>query len=280
MNKRIAAITMVRNDDFFLHKWVDYYGAQLGRENLYVYFDGEDQEIPSFCEGTCTEKLPKIGADVVSNDKGRVAVMSRRAAQLMASGYDLVIGTDCDEYIVPDPKLGQTLAEYLSACEIRDSLSPLGLDFGQKMGQEGTLTLDRPFLEQRHFAQLGTRYTKASILARPLEWGSGFHRVRGHNFHIAKDLYLMHFGYADMDRIQARFADKSRLEQGWERHLHKRARTIRLVTEKKALGFDRWTRFARTCQTWCRPPYAWNKPGMFELKLIVRIPDRFTCIEL
>ena len=62
MNKRIAAITMVRNDDFFLHKWVDYYGAQLGRENLYVYFDGEDQEIPSYCEGTCTEKLPKIGA--------------------------------------------------------------------------------------------------------------------------------------------------------------------------------------------------------------------------
>ena len=28
--KRIAAITMVRNDDFFLSKWVGYYGRQLG----------------------------------------------------------------------------------------------------------------------------------------------------------------------------------------------------------------------------------------------------------
>ena len=275
MTKRIAAITMVRNDDFFLRKWVDYYGAQLGRENLYVYFDGLDQEIPEYCAGTCSVKLPKIGTDVVSNDKGRVAVMSARAAELMGAGYDLVIGTDCDEFLVPDPALGQTLAEYLSAQEIRDSLSPLGLDFGQKMGEEGALSGDEPFLNQRQYAQLGTRYTKASVLARPLEWGSGFHRVRGHNFHIAKDLYLMHFGYADMDRIHARFADKSRLEQGWERHLRKRSRTIRLVTEKKARDFGRWTRFARTCQTWCRPPYAWNKPGMFELKIVVRIPDRF-----
>ena len=275
MTKRIAAITMVRNDDFFLRKWVDYYGTQLGRENLYIYFDGLDQEIPGFCAGTCTEKLPKIGTDVVSNDKGRVAVMSDRAAGLMKAGYDLVIGTDCDEYIVPDPETGQTLPEYLSAQEIRDSLSPLGLDFGQKMGEEEALTIDKPFLEQRRYAQLGTRYTKASILARPLEWGSGFHRVRGHDFHIARDLYLMHFGYADMDRIQTRFADQSRLEQGWERHLRKRSRTIRLVTQKKARDFRRWTRFARTCQTWCRPPYAWNKPGMLELKIVVRIPDRF-----
>ena len=32
--KKIAALTMVRNDDFYLRKWVEYYGAQLGKENL------------------------------------------------------------------------------------------------------------------------------------------------------------------------------------------------------------------------------------------------------
>ena len=40
--KRIAALTMVRNDDFYLEKWVDYYGRQLGKENLYIFFDGLD----------------------------------------------------------------------------------------------------------------------------------------------------------------------------------------------------------------------------------------------
>ena len=38
--KKICAITMVRNDEFYLRKWVEYYGAQLGRDNLRIYFDG------------------------------------------------------------------------------------------------------------------------------------------------------------------------------------------------------------------------------------------------
>ena len=273
--KRIAALTMVRNDEFYLRKWVEYYGAQLGRENLYIWFDGTDQQIPSFCAGTHATAIPKIGTDVVSNDKGRVAVMSAKAAELFAEGYDLVIGTDADEFVVVDPRLGLSLPEYLSRCKIGVSLSPLGLDFGQKLGEEGDITDERPFLQQRHFAQIGTRYTKCSVLGRPCPWGSGFHRVRGHNFHIAKDLYLLHFGYFDMKRLQDRFRDADRLELGWEAHMRKRSRTIRYVTELPARDFGRWTRFARICQTLCRPPYALNKPAMLELRIVVRIPERF-----
>ena len=273
--KKIAAITMVRNDDFYLKKWVEYYGGELGRENLYIFFDGLDQTVPSFCEGTHSQLVEKVGTDVVSNDKGRVALMSSKAAELFAEGYELVIGTDCDEFVVVDPRLGKSLQEYLSAASIKYSLSPLGLDFGQKLGEEDAIREDVPFLEQRHYAQLGTRYTKSSVIARPLDWGSGFHRVRGHNFHIAKDLYLLHFGYFDMGRIEERFKDTNRLALGWEKHMRKRSRTIRLVTEKRALNFDAWTRFARICQSIVRPPYAWNKPAMFGLKIIVRIPDRF-----
>ena len=56
--KKIAAITMVRNDDFYLRKWVEYYSRELGgKEHLYIYFDGLDQEIAPFCEGTHAEKV-------------------------------------------------------------------------------------------------------------------------------------------------------------------------------------------------------------------------------
>ena len=273
--KKIAAMTMVRNDDFFLRKWVEYYGLELGKENLFVYFDGLDQEIPDFCRGTRAAKIQKIGKDVVSNDKGRVQFMSWKAAELFSSGYDLVIGTDADEFIVVDPKLGKSLAEYLSEAKIKDSLSPLGLDFGQKLDVEKDIREDEPFLTQRHYAQIGTRYTKASIIAEPLHWGSGFHRVKGHNFHIAKNLYLLHFGYFDQKRIEERMSDKDRLKQGWKKHMKKRSRTIRLVSTLKARKFEPWVRFARFCQTLVRPPYAWNKPAMFGLKIIVAIPPRF-----
>lgn len=276
--KKIAAITMVRNDHFFLHKWVDYYGSQLGRENLYVFFDGMDQEIPDFCEGVNARAVEKIGHTVVSSDKGRINFISAQAAQLFKQGYDLVIGGDADEYLVADPATGKTLAEFLSDAKIKVSMSGLGLDFGQKMNEESALSIDKPFLSRRHYAQIGTRYTKASVIASPCKWGSGFHRVKYHNFHIAKDLYLMHFGYSDIQIIESRMTDRDRLSQGWEHHIRKRSRTIRLVTNLKARSFEFWTKFARRCETLIRKPYAWNKPGLFGLRIIVNIPDRFNDI--
>lgn len=276
--KRIAAITMVRNDDFFLAKWVAYYGKELGLENLYIYFDGLDQQIADFCRGTHAQAVEKIGTHVVSAEKGRLRFLSEKASALLSSGYDMVIGVDADEFIVVDPKRGKSLAEYLSECNIGVSLSALGLDFGQKLGEEGDLTAEQPFLRQRHYAQIGTRYTKPSVVAKPCVWGSGFHRIKGHNFSIGKDLYLLHFGYCDKRRLEERFNDASRLSQGWGKHMQKRSRTIRYVTELKARDFDRWTRFARICQTVVRPPYAWNKPSMLELRIVVRIPDRFADI--
>lgn len=276
--KRIAAITMVRNDDFYLEKWVEYYGAQLGRENLYIFFDGKDQVIAPFCEGTHASLEDKIGTQVVEAEKGRLKFLSSKAAELMSLGYDLVIGVDADEIIAVDPKRGESLVEYLSKARIGTSLSALGLDFGQKLGEEGNITSEQPFLRQRHYAQIGTRYTKPSILAQPCVWGSGFHRIKKHNFHIGKDLYLLHFGYFDMKRLEDRFSDQDRLSQGWGKHMKKRSRTIRYATELKARDFDRWTRFARICQTLVRPPYALNKPAMFELRIVVRIPDRFADI--
>lgn len=266
---------MARNDDFFLRKWVEYYGRELGRENLFIYYDGEDQTVGDFCEGTNVFVHPKVDRQVVAGDKARVKILSEKAAELFDKGYDLVIGVDADEYIVVDPKKGVGLKEYLSNQDIDVSLSPLGLDFGQKLGEEGDLSFEKNFLSQRRYAQIGTRYTKASVIARPCHWGCGFHRVKGYNFHIAKDLYLMHFGYADSRMLKEKLGDADLVEQGWEKHIYKRSRTIRYATQEKARNFDRWTRLARFVQTWCRPPYALNKPAMFELRIVVKIPDRF-----
>ena len=266
---------MVRNDEFFLRKWVEYYGRELGKENLYIYYDGDDQTIGEFCQGTNAFVHPKIGRQVVAAEKERLRFLSKKAADLFVKGYDIVIGVDADEYIVVDPKLRIGLKEFLSKHKINVCLSPLGLDFGQKLGEEGDLSLEETFLSKRHYAQIGTRYTKPSIIAQPCRWGSGFHRVKGHNFHIAPDLYLLHFGYADKKILEDRLGDADRLAQGWEKHIYKRSRTIRYATEKKARDFDKWTHFARICQTWCRPPYALNKPAMFELKIVVKIPERF-----
>lgn len=272
--KRICALTMVRNDDFYLKKWTAYYGRELGEENLYIFLDGKDQPIPDWCPKAHITAYDKIKGQVVEAEKGRLALLSQKAAELLES-YDLVIGTDADEFLIVDPALGISLAEYLSSKDIKISLSGLGVDVGQNTKEETGIIENEPFLRQRHYARLSTRYSKPSVLAAPVVWGSGFHRIKGHNFHIAKDLYLFHFGYFDLGRIEARFNDKDRKEAGWSRHLAKRSKTIRLVTNKKAGEWNSRVNFARIIQNLVRPPYAWNKPAMFEMIVIVHIPERF-----
>lgn len=275
--KRICALTMVRNDDFFLRKWTAYYGAELGEENLYIFLDGTDQPLPDWCPQAHVTAVEKIKGQVVEAEKGRLDFLSEQA-QILLAQYDMVIGCDADEFVVVDPSLGKGLAAYLSELPNRTSYSALGVDVGQHLEQETAIHCNAPWLTQRHYARLSTRYTKPCIITRPVRWGRGFHRILGHNFHIDRHLYLFHFGYFDMGRLEARFQDPSRREAGWTNHLKRRSKTIRQVTQKKAHDWDKATRRARRIQTFVRPPYAWNKPAMFTIVCIVRIPERFSQI--
>ncbi|MBR8732215.1 hypothetical protein IX339_001677 [Porphyromonas levii] len=277
MSLKIAAITMARNDLFFLSRWIEYYGKELGKEHLYITLDGEDQELPYNHEGTNIRKVPHRTLSRTQGDKYRIGLLSDLAAQLFQRGYDRVIGTDADEFIIVDPKHGISLKEYLTHAPISSSLSPLGLDLGQRR-QDEPLPLDptQSILAQRRYAVLSSRYTKASILARPLRWGSGFHRVKGHNFHIAPDLYLVHTGYCDLEIIVKRAGDSTRIDAGWEAHLGRRARTVALTTHTNPIDGDLIFDRARKLQTIFRPIFALNKPMMpYSAPKVVKLPERF-----
>lgn len=267
---------MVRNEDFFLRKWVEYYGNQFGRENLRIFFDGEDQTVPDFCNGVYFELRPRISGKVVKGDKGRAEFLSRKAASLMKEEqYDLVIGTDVDEFLVVDPKTGVSLPQYLSALDIKVSVSGLGVDVGQNLYKETAISLHDTFLSQRRYGYLCSRYTKPSVIALPVRWGSGFHRVKGHGYTIDRNLFLFHFGCVDMDMIKARMNNSDLVSRGWLGHIKKRARTINIVTRKKAHEWNSAVKTMRAIQQYLRQPYAWNKPWNTITKIVVYIPDRF-----
>lgn len=267
---------MVRNDEFYLRKWVEYYGAQLGRDNLRIYFDGEDQRVPDFCEGVYTELKPRIPGMVVKSEKERLTFLSHQAARLMKEeGYNLVIGVDADEYLIVDPKLGKTLQEYLSTVDVKVCLSGLGVDVGQHLDHEDVIDGSKPFLNQRHYAYLCSRYTKPSIIAQPVMWGSGFHRVKGYNYHIDKNLFLFHFGSIDLEMIKERMGNADLVSTGRLGHIKKRAKTIYVVTGAKARDWDKTVGGMRRVQQLLRQPFAWNKPWNPITKVVVRIPERF-----
>lgn len=273
--KKICAITMVRNDVFYLRKWVEYYGSQLGRENLRIYFDGEDQIVPDFCEEVKTMLRPRVVGNVVRSDKGRIEFLSSCAATLFEQGYDLVIGTDVDEFLIVDPALNLTLKAYLSKQDIKTCISALGIDVGQHLDLEASIDASRPLLSQRSYAYLSSRYTKASVIAQPVKWGSGFHRVKGHDYHIAKDLYLFHLGGFDYEMMKRQLCNSDLLKAGWAKHLQRRAQTTLIVTKKKARDWDKTIPHMRFVQQWIRQFFSWNKPRNPITKVVIRIPERF-----
>lgn len=269
--KRIAAITMARNDEFFLSRWIKYYGSELGYENLYIYLDGIDQAIPENAGAAHITKLPHTDMPRATGDKYRIGLISDLANKLL-SEYDIVIGCDCDEFLIVDPDCKMSLREYLSNKEFNTTLSGIGLDVGQHIKFEKPLDTTLSMLSQREYALLSTRYTKPVVLNRPANWGSGFHRVKKHNFHIDENLYLLHFGAVDMDMLIAKAAKRG---EDWVNHLKRRGNgTINDVTKRHTYG-ERAIKIARVMQKFIRAPYAWNKPNMMGLKLVVKIPPRF-----
>lgn len=272
--KRVAIMTTVRNDTLFLTRWIAYYGGIFGMKNLFVIFDGHDQTIPDAARAVNTIQLPNIPRSVVIGEKFRARASSNFAAALFAS-YDIVIAMDVDEFIVVDPLLGVTLHEYLSAKDLPSSVSALGLDVIQNVDREAELDLSKGFLEQRHHALVSARYTKPNIITKPLRWGAGHHRIKGHNFHIDPNLFMFHFGSVDLAFSAARNGDRDATSVGWTAHIARRYALFDLMKRASPMDGDSYFATARRLLTWRRPLYAWNKPQMIKGDPAVIIPKRF-----
>lgn len=277
MTKHIAVLSMARNDEFFIKKWINYYGTIFGQENLFLLLDGHDQPLPHQHEKMNVIRLPHLELNRTKGDRNRARLISYFAKSLFHR-YDIVIAHDIDEFIVIDPLCNQNLDEYLQQPIKTSTLSALGLDVGQHVEKEKNIDSERPFLEQRDFAHVSARYTKPAIAARPITWGSGFHRVKGKNFHIDPNLFLFHFGMIDYNVSKEKTSQNALVKAGWKGHFNRRNQLFDLIKNNVAMEGDNFFKTARKRQTIFRPFYALNKPGTLKEKPIVKIPRRFKSI--
>ncbi len=272
---RICAVTTCRNDDFFLGRWIAHYGRICGPDNLVPILDGHDQALPDDHLGRSVLRLPHRPLGRVPAMRRRARVMSRIADALFHY-YDVVIVCDVDEFLVVDPRLGMDLAAYLaSRPRLPRTLSGLGLDVGQHLEQEGPLDPERPILEQRAYAHVSSRYTKPVVATAPVTWGSGMHRIKGRNFRIDPNLFVFHLGMVDEALAHGKVGDGDRQKTGWGGHLKRRRRLFEIITGAEPRDGDAYFPRARRWQSWIRPLYALNKPGMIPGDPVIRIPERF-----
>ena len=278
MNKKrsIAVISMVRNDSFFADKWISYYGKQLGFKNLYLFIDGLDQPLPKQAQKINCKPIVHRPMKRVQGDRFRARMVSQ-FAQSLFSRYSVVLAMDIDEFLIVDPNKNQSLHEYLTQdFDTYSSLSALGIDVGQHPKLEKEIDLKKPFLTQRSYAQVSDRYTKPVVALQPLQWGSGFHRVKGQNYRIDSNLFLFHFGLVDRETTLQKSGDKEVVQAGWRAHLNRRVHLYDNLESCPAQDADSFWEKARKKLNSKRKWYAWNKPAPLKGNAIVLIPERFT----
>jgi hypothetical protein len=275
--KKIAILSMVRNNEVFAAKWIQYYGGQFGFQNVYLFLDGLDQKRPKLSEQINCYQLPHSHYKRSKGDRKRAQILSNFATQLFDS-YDVVLATDIDEFLVLDPLLNSNLKDYLSQEFKGSSLSALGIDVGQHPELEQAVNWDQPLLSQRTYAQISDRYTKPVIALKPLQWGSGLHRVKGKNFKIDPHLFLFHFGLVDFDHTQNHIRNSELLKRGWASHFKRRIQLYEVIKTQKPQEADLSFTVIRNYFSEKRKWYAYNKPAVYKGNALIKIPERFKAL--
>ncbi|HET7715642.1 MAG TPA: glycosyltransferase family 2 protein [Bauldia sp.] len=195
---RIACFTTVYNEAYFLPVWFSYYAKALGARNLTILDHGSnDGSLRSLRDRVSIVRLPRTGYD---EQKRTDAVNAFKT--VLFQYYDVVIFTDCDEFIVPDPAYYPGgLREY---CKISPPLSaPVGLQVLHVVDKERPLEDGRPILRQRRFCRFHSDYCKPLIAKEPVTWTPGFHHA-DRKCEVARNVYLFHIKAADRDHALKR----------------------------------------------------------------------------
>lgn len=188
-----AALTMVREDAFFLKAWLRHYGGLLGRENCYVVNHGRGADVAALAQGCNVIGIP---GDAHRNFDMKRWRMLNNFVMGLRCYYDHVIVGDVDELVVLDPASGTDLLSFLRAAPVGRVLTPLGLEVIHRTDIEPEPIGDRILGPRRH-VRLAPHYAKPCVISVGTKIARGGHFTQYDRLHTPEHLFLLHLKYCD-----------------------------------------------------------------------------------
>jgi glycosyl transferase family 2 len=190
---RIAIITMVYNERVNLPVWLAHYRRTAPGANLFVIDHASDDGSTDDLHGVTKIPLPRDRFDEID----RVVLINSLQHGLLRY-YEVVIYTDCDELLVPDPQKSASLEAHLAARRRYAYASPIGINVIHQIDVEPALDFTKPLLRQRSYGQFHSQLCKPIVTRVPMIWDPGFH-ISNRPISIDEDLYLFHLKQIDRD---------------------------------------------------------------------------------
>jgi hypothetical protein len=227
--KSRAILTMVHDEAVFFPIWLRYYSQFFTPEQIHV-LDHDTTDGSTAGDGFV--RIP-VSHDGVSHRWMEEAVAEHQ--NRLIESHDVVLVTDVDEIVAPDPAFG-TLGDYIDRLD-EPWVNCLGYELLHLPDREPAIDLDRPVLEQRRFWFANDGYDKPALAMEPMRWVPGFHTRFDRSFFLDPDLRLIHLHRMDRDVCKRRHDLRRQrpwgsedVEEGWAAH-------NRIATGEE---FDRW----------------------------------------
>jgi hypothetical protein len=186
-----AVLAMAYNEPVFFPIWQRYYSRFFSPEDIYV-IDHETTDGSLDGEG-----FVRIPVNNPHDDRTwRTRLVERHQRQLLET-YDVVVTTDIDEIVAPDPSLG-TLGSYLEAFD-REFVNCVGYEVLHMRDTEPPLDPTRPILAQRGWWYANPGYNKPIVATEPVRWVPGFHHREDGRIEPDPRLRLVHLHRADFE---------------------------------------------------------------------------------
>ena len=189
----VAALTMVRDDAFFLAAWLRHYGGLFGRENCYVINHGRGAEVAELAAGCNIIGIP--GDPHKNFDVKRWQLLNNMVDGLRKYYRHVIVG-DVDELVVWDPGTPGDLMSFLEDTPKGRVVTPVGLEILHRIDVEETEITDRIIGPRRH-VRPAPHYSKPCIVSAPVKIARGGHFTQFDQLIAPEALYLFHLKFCD-----------------------------------------------------------------------------------
>lgn len=194
--KDCAVFVMVKDEGYFLPKWLEYYKQFFKPEDIYIL----DHQSSDGSTDNLDVNVIKVTNDVAVDHTWIVNTIQEQQRKLLEN-YRCVLFAESDEIVYsPYQPLNEYISKFLEGSD--EYVTCIGHEMMQNLEKESPLKDSDPIMPNRNYWFRHPLYDKTLLSKIPLNWAWGFHSQDKPNVH--RGLFLLHLHRHDFEMMLKR----------------------------------------------------------------------------